>query len=84
MNSELEQHIAMPRTNSAPRIVCLSNVYDQQYLDFRGEAVPPSLSHPKRRNLFECLEAATGLEVFVLSSPPKALASKKGPMAPRR
>lgn len=54
------------------RIVCLSNVYDQQYLDLRGEAVA-SLSYPKRRDLFRCLEEATGLEVIVLSHPPKAL-----------
>src|SRR4051812_8525630 len=66
------------QTTSRPRIICLSNVYDQQYVDLRGEAIPPSLSHPKRRNLFECLEAATGLEVIVLSSPPKALDRRKG------
>jgi glycosyltransferase involved in cell wall biosynthesis len=60
------------------RIVCLSNVWDQQYVDLRGEAVAPSLSHPKRRNLFDCLETATGLEVIVLSSPPKALERRKG------
>jgi glycosyltransferase involved in cell wall biosynthesis len=60
------------------RIVCLSNVWDQQYADLRGEAVAPSLSHPKRRNLFDCLETATGLEVIVLSSPPKALARREG------
>jgi glycosyltransferase involved in cell wall biosynthesis len=60
------------------RIVCLSNVYDQQYADRRDEMISPSLSSPKRRDLFECLETATGLEVIILSSPPKALERRKG------
>jgi glycosyltransferase involved in cell wall biosynthesis len=59
------------------RIICLSNVYDQEYVDLRGEAIS-SLSYPKRRELFDCLETATGFEVIVLSSPPKALYRRSG------
>jgi glycosyltransferase involved in cell wall biosynthesis len=57
--------------------MCLSNVYDQHYVDLRGEATIPSLSSAKRRDLFGCIEAATGLEVIVLSSPPKALQRRR-------
>jgi glycosyltransferase involved in cell wall biosynthesis len=55
------------------KVVCLSNVYDQHYLDLRGEKIAPCLSSPKRRDLFRCLELATGRVVVVLSSPPKSL-----------
>jgi glycosyltransferase involved in cell wall biosynthesis len=55
------------------KIVCLSNVFDQHYLELRGEKIAPCLSSPKRRDLFRCLELATGREVVVLSSPPKAM-----------
>ena len=56
-----------------PKIFCLSNVFDQNYLALRCETLPPVLSSPKRRDLFRCLELATGREVIVLSSPPKSL-----------
>lgn len=59
------------------RIVCLSNVYDENYVDLRKEAIAPSLSSPKRRDLFRCLALATGREVVLLSAPPKALDRKK-------
>jgi glycosyltransferase involved in cell wall biosynthesis len=54
------------------RIVCLSNAYDQNYHDVRGEVVSRILSVGKRIDLFECLKIATGSEVIVLSSPPQA------------
>jgi len=56
-----------------PRIICLSNVFDRNYQILRGEKIAPCLSSPKRRDLFRCLELATGREVVVLSSPPKSL-----------
>jgi glycosyltransferase involved in cell wall biosynthesis len=52
--------------------VVLSNVFDQQYHDRRGEPIERCLSGAKRRDLFRCLEVATGRLVIVLSSPPKA------------
>jgi hypothetical protein len=55
-----------------PRIVCLSNVFDQHYHDLRGEQVLRCLTTPYRSDLFRCLEMASGREVIVLSSPPKA------------
>ena len=58
------------------RIVCLSNVFDQSYLDLRGELIFPALSSAKRRDLFRCLELASGREVLLLSSPSKALKRK--------
>lgn len=54
-----------------PRIICLSNVFDQHYHDLRGEKVDRALGS-KRPVLFKCLVAATGRELVVLSSPPKA------------
>lgn len=59
------------RPTGPPRIVCLSNVHDHQYETLRGEEVEPCLSSPKRRDLFRCLEQATGREVVLLSSPPR-------------
>ncbi len=60
-----------------PRIVCLTNVFDQQYHERRDEDIARCLSSPKRRDLFQSLEIATGLEVLVLSSPPKAIARRR-------
>jgi glycosyltransferase involved in cell wall biosynthesis len=54
-----------------PRILCLSNMIDQHYHDLRGEKVSRCLTIPYRSDLFDSLEAATGREVVVLSSPPK-------------
>jgi glycosyltransferase involved in cell wall biosynthesis len=59
-------------TATPPRIICLSNVYDQAYVAVRGEDIAPALSSPKRRDLFRSLELASGREVIVLSSPPRA------------
>jgi glycosyltransferase involved in cell wall biosynthesis len=58
--------------SSCPKIVCLSNIFDQNYHDLRGEEVGRSLTTPFRRDLFRCLEMASGREVVVLSWPPKA------------
>jgi glycosyltransferase involved in cell wall biosynthesis len=60
-------------TPAPARIVCLSNVIEQGYHDLRGEKIAPSLSWGKRRDLFRCLEIASGKELIVLSCPPKAL-----------
>ena len=54
------------------RVVCLSNPYDENYRAIRKEAFAPYMSAPKRRDLFRCLEMATGRELLVLSCPPKA------------
>ena len=54
------------------RLVVLSNVYDDHYHADREDDIARSLSSPKRRDLFQCLEMATKREVIVLSSPPKA------------
>ena len=59
----------MPNEN---KIVCLSNVFDQNYHDLRGEKVARCLSGIKRQVLFQCLQKASGREVIVLSAPPKA------------
>lgn len=65
------------------RVVCLSNVFDHQYERLRDEAVFPCLSSAKRRDLFRCLELATGRELVVVSSPPKARDRKYGRWLPR-
>ena len=65
--------------NSRPaKLVCLSNVFDQNYHEVRGEDVDRCLSAPKRRDLFQCLEKATGRPVLILSSPPRAKSRRKG------
>ena len=58
---------------SKPRLIILSNIYDQTYGALRGEAIPPCLSSPKRRDLFQSLHSATGRDLLILSSPPKSL-----------
>jgi glycosyltransferase involved in cell wall biosynthesis len=64
----------MPNEN---KIVCLSNVIDQNYHDLRGEKVTRCLSGIKRQVLFQCLQKASGREIIVLSSPPKAEERRK-------
>jgi glycosyltransferase involved in cell wall biosynthesis len=56
-----------------PRLILLSNVYDINYVNLRGETVPPCLSSPKRRDLFQSLHLATTRDLLILSSPPKSL-----------
>ena len=56
----------------APRIFALSNVIDDNYQMLRGETVAPCLSSGKRRDLFQCLEHASGRDLSLLSSPPRA------------
>ena len=55
-----------------PRIICLSNTFDQHYHDQRGEDVERNLTIPYRRDVFQSLERASSRELIVLSSPPKA------------
>lgn len=57
------------------RVILLSNVFDQQYHEARRDEIVRCLSAPKRRNLFRCLEQASGREVIILSSPPKSMSS---------
>ncbi|MEO7297995.1 MAG: glycosyltransferase [Verrucomicrobiota bacterium] len=65
--------------NSQPaKLVCLSNVFDQNYHDSRAEEIDRCLSSAKRRDLFQCLEKASGKELVVLSSPPKAKFRREG------
>jgi glycosyltransferase involved in cell wall biosynthesis len=54
-----------------PRIICLSNVFDQHYHDLRGEKIDRTLG-AKRPVLFQCLEQASGRELILLSVPPRA------------
>ena len=54
------------------RIICLSNTFDQDYVNVRGEEILSYFGIEKRRNLWRCLELASGREVIILSSPPKA------------
>jgi glycosyltransferase involved in cell wall biosynthesis len=65
-----------------PKIICLSNIYDQHYHDLRGENVERCLTTPYRRDVFRCLEMASGREVVLLSSPPKAAARRGGKWLP--
>lgn len=67
---------------NCPRIACLSNVFDQNYHDLRGEKIARCLSGAKRQALFRCLEQASGREVIVLSSPPKAEERRAGKWLP--
>ncbi len=57
---------------SHSRVVCLSNIYSSDYERLRAEPVQPILSSAKRRDLFDCLAQATGRELLILSSPPRA------------
>ncbi len=63
-------------TPNRPRVVCLSNVFDQHYHDLREDELPRCLSLGKRRDLFACLQSATERELILLSAPPKALERK--------
>ena len=65
-----------------PKIVCLSNVFDQHYHDVRGEKVERCLTAAFRRDLFSCLEMASGREFIVLSVPPKAAERRAGKWLP--
>jgi len=58
--------------SSRSRVVCLSNVHTSDYEELRREPVHPVLSTAKRRDLFNCLAQATGRDLLILSSPPKA------------
>ena len=61
-----------------PKIVCLSNVYEQAYHDIRSEKVARCLTTPFRRALFQCLETASARELILLSSPPKTADRRTG------
>jgi glycosyltransferase involved in cell wall biosynthesis len=65
-----------------PKTVCLSNAFDQHYHNVRGEKVERNLTTSFRRDLFRCLEMASGREVIVLSSPPKAEERRAGKWLP--
>jgi glycosyltransferase involved in cell wall biosynthesis len=65
-----------------PKIVCLSNIFDQHYHDVRGEKVDRCLTTPYRRDVFRCLEMASGQEVIVLSAPPRAVERRAGKWLP--
>jgi len=67
---------------SPRKIVWLSNIYDQNYEAERGEEIVPCLSSAKRRDLIKCVADATGLEVVILSSPPKAARRRGGKWLP--
>jgi hypothetical protein len=50
----------------------LSNIFDQHYHDLRGEKVERCLTIPYRKDIFQCLEMASGQEVILISAPPRA------------
>ena len=66
-----------------PKIVCLSNVFDRNYQDLRGEDIGWSLSSNKRKVFFRCLQEASGREVILLSSPPRAVARRAPKWLPK-
>jgi glycosyltransferase involved in cell wall biosynthesis len=68
--------------SSHRKIVCLTNIFDQNYHDLRGERVERQLTTPFRRDLFHCLQTASGWEVILLSSPPKAAERRKNRWLP--
>jgi glycosyltransferase involved in cell wall biosynthesis len=63
------------------RIICLSNVYDQNYLNLRGEKIDRSLDS-RRPILYRAFELATGLELVVLSAPRRAAERRSGRWLP--
>jgi len=69
---------------SHSRLVALSNVYDDQYHQIRGEEILRIMSSAKRRDLFRCFELATGKEILVLSSPPKGQARRASRWLPEQ
>ena len=68
INAVAANDVRSPRS----RVVCLSNVHTSDYEELRREPVHPVLSTAKRRDLFNCLAQATGRDLLILSSPPKA------------
>src|SRR5688572_22083301 len=73
----------MPTPRSS-KIVCLSNVYDQNYHALRREKIEPCLSYGKRRDLFQCLEIASRKELIVISAPPKATERRRALWLPAK
>jgi glycosyltransferase involved in cell wall biosynthesis len=73
---------SVPMTPPRPRLVVLSNVYDENYQKARAEEIPPCLSSPKRRDLFTAIQLALGWEVVVLSCPPRASFRRHGRWLP--
>ncbi len=65
-----------------PKIFYLSGTYDQHYHDVRGEKIERNLTTPYRRDVLYCLETASGREMIVLSSPPKAEDRRAGKWLP--
>jgi glycosyltransferase involved in cell wall biosynthesis len=66
-----------------PKIVFLSNVFDSHYHDLRGEKTEHTLLTASFREcVLRCLEMASGREVIVLSSPPKAMERRAGRWLP--
>jgi glycosyltransferase involved in cell wall biosynthesis len=60
-------------TPRPPAIVVLSNVFDPHYHQARGEKIASQILVASfRRDLFRCLAMASGRDLIVLSSPPKA------------
>jgi glycosyltransferase involved in cell wall biosynthesis len=60
----------------------LSNIFDQHYHDLRGEKVERCLTIPYRKDIFQCLEMASGQEVILISTPPRAAERRTGKWLP--
>jgi glycosyltransferase involved in cell wall biosynthesis len=70
-------------TPRPPAIVALSNVFDPHYHAVRGEKTANQILVTSfRRDLFRCLAMASGRELMVLSSPPKAEERRAGKWLP--
>jgi glycosyltransferase involved in cell wall biosynthesis len=65
-----------------PKIICLSSTYDPYYHVLRGEKMEHILTTPFRRDVLRCLETASGREMILLSSPPKAEDRRAGKWLP--
>ena len=67
---------------SKQRIIFLSNIFDQHYHDVRAENIQPCMTIACRRDMFRCLETASGRELILLSSPPKPMERRAGKWLP--
>jgi glycosyltransferase involved in cell wall biosynthesis len=71
------------KEESRPKIVYLSNIFDSHYHDLRGEKFAHTILTASFRGcVLRCLEMASGREVIVLSSPPKATERRAGKWLP--
>jgi glycosyltransferase involved in cell wall biosynthesis len=79
----LQRPLKIFMTPRPPAIVVLSNVFDPHYHDLRGEKFAHTILTASFRGcVLRCLAMASGREVLVLSSPPKATERRAGKWLP--